>query len=240
MTPLPDPKNVPEFMDPKEWRKYCQDTRDYYANHNSGHPEEESHRQLLHNQEQGQMVVDSDQSGCLPEGDCEDIFVKISTILCLGSLLCCLVILPPIMVVIGINFFHCDAVFPSWLIVGAVIWYVDLLSFWVHWKANKTMSFKKVEDKRKFFLFIGVAVILIIWYSIGFARIFGPARRAMRGWSTDPGIYDDPMMKDADCHFYMITFNFWLTLLPCIFFGFFILFLCIFACICFCDMNEDD
>ena len=28
---LPDPKAVPEFVDPKEWRKYCHDTREYYA-----------------------------------------------------------------------------------------------------------------------------------------------------------------------------------------------------------------
>ena len=33
---LPDPNDVPRGVDPVAWRKYCNDTREYYARYKSG------------------------------------------------------------------------------------------------------------------------------------------------------------------------------------------------------------
>ena len=33
---LPDPNDVPRGVDPVAWRKYCNDTREYYAKYKSG------------------------------------------------------------------------------------------------------------------------------------------------------------------------------------------------------------
>ena len=152
---------------------------------------------------------------------CGDKFWKLSGLLALRLFLCSSILLPPTMVYIGIKYHHCDAIFPPWMIIGAVFWYLDCI----------LCGFYKKGCYNNFsvYLIIAITVLLVIWWVFGFSRIFGPARSALRGYDLDLGIYDDPMMDDAECKLYMFTFNFWLCLLPFIFIGMFFIVLVIYT-----------
>ena len=236
---LPDPKAVPEYVDPAEWRKYCHDTREYYANQSQGNMQEEVGVSVTEGVIQPLNMSEGKIFGKWYE-DCSDTLYRYSIYCLLGLIAGCSLILPAIMLYVGVRFYYCDDIFAPWLIVGGVICYINCLLFFINWKENKTLNIRKVANKCKYWVFLVFSGITVIWWLLGFVRIFGPAHRKLRNSnSSDLGMYDDPMMEDPVCKFYLFTFPYWITLVPFIFiFLFIFLFLCYACCMC-CD-NDDD
>ena len=233
---LPDPKAVPEFVDPKEWRKYCHDTREYYA---AQLPEEVcDDAPLTEGLIQPLNMSESRTFGYGYE-DCEVVFVRYATYSFGGLLACCALFLPALMLYVGVNFYYCDDIFAPWLIIGGVICYMNCLLFLYQWNENRTCSLKKVVNKCKYFTFLVFSGIVIIWWLFGFVRIFSTGNTRRPDLGKELGMLDDPFMRDPVCKFYLYTFPFWLTLVPFIFIGIFILLVFCYACCIYCG-NEDD
>ena len=227
---LPDPKAVPEFVDPAEWRKYCLETRAYYASQESGGPVLPEGQTL--NTDETHTATDCNCCGNVGD-DCEDLSVRYVTYGFLASLACCCVVLPGIMIYVGVNYYYCQDIFAPWLILCGVMSYLSCILFLCHWKENKTFSIKKVENKCKYGAILGFFGILVILWAWGFGRIFSVSE-------SNLGMLDDPMMSDPECKLYLYEFPFWLTLFPFMFIFLFLFgFFCYASCICCCD-NDDD
>ena len=73
-----------------------------------------------------------------------DLVYRSTKYLSVGLSVVCSVILPPLMIYSGVTFFHCDNIFPSWLIIGAILWYIAIpLLFW-NANADSLASFASV------------------------------------------------------------------------------------------------
>ena len=145
-------------------------------------------------------------------------------------------LLPPLMIYSGHVYSYCDDLFPPWLIIGAVLWYIEIVVFTLNRKTNKTMNVKKVTNPCTYMLFCMFSTFFLIWWVFGVGRIFGPARSVMRGHTpSDLGIYDDPMMEDTSCKLFMYQLPFWICMIPFFFIGGFKLTLLAFACASVCD-----
>ena len=96
-------------------------------------------------------------------------------------------------------------------------------------KTYKRLGFRNCWYLIIFIFCIIFSLLFFIWWMFGVARVLGPARSYQRGITTELGIYDDPIMEDPECKLYMFTFPFWLSIVPFIFIGFFILFTCTFG-----------
>ena len=229
---LPNPKAVPEFVDPAEWRKYCQETREYYANHgHHGEGEDEGHTQEDH----GTRDESHTLTFSVPDRCDEDICVSCVTYCYLGLLACCCLVVPGLMIYVGIRYHWCQDIFSPWVIVGGILCYINLFIFILHWRENKTISLKKIlsRDKRtKYYLFLGLSLIIIIGWVGAFARIMNTFDG--EGW------LGAPMMSDPVCMFYMHDVIWGITTLPFFFIFLFIFLFCCWAGYAGCCDNDDD
>ena len=146
-----------------------------------------------------------------------------------------LLIIPAVLIFIGFSYTHCDDIFTTWLIVGGVLLYLDVLFGGISFFVNQTFHFKKLTFPCIYYIFITVSVAVVIWWVTGFGRIFGPARRPN---PNDMGMLELPMMDDPGCRAALYTFPFWLVLSPFMLVGWFFVFILFFACCSLC-CSED-
>ena len=154
---------------------------------------------------------------------------------CVGSILVPYFIIgPAVLLYIGFAYHYCEDIFSIWLIVGGFLVYLaDGLFLWT-WYVNRTFSYKKLKNKRAHFTFLAVAVLVVIWWVCGFARIFGPARKIMKTGIYDPndiGIYGLPFMDDPECRAHLYEFPWWLMNTTFIILGWFLVSIFVYACL---------
>ena len=127
----------------------------------------------------------------------------------------CGLVLPPLMMYAGISHHYCEDMYSVWLIVGAVLIFIEIGVFCLKLHDNNICT----KGVLNFF-----TVVLLIWWVFGLGRILGTAKYISRNPDTEHlGFYDDPFMKDKECKLYLFTLPFWISLLPFFFFGFGIL-----------------
>ena len=132
--------------------------------------------------------------------DCEcDIVCRGTKYLAIALPVLCSVILPPLMIYIGIAYSHCDTIFPVWLIIGAILWYIEIpLVIW-NGKENGFSNLKEASNKLAFLCVLFFSLVILGWWGFGIGRILGPAKTIRH--SKDLGIYDDPvLMNDEECN----------------------------------------
>ena len=116
-----------------------------------------------------------------------------------GVLFCFFLIIPAVMIYVGTAYTYCDDLFASWLLVGGVLCYID---FFILMSKEPLKRHCHVNTNFVYATFLGFLVIIMIWWVLGFGRIFS-------------GMMDqDPLMEDPDCKLYLYTFPFWLSLSP--------------------------
>jgi len=108
---------------------------------------------------------------------------------------------PPSMIYSGIAYIHCDTLFPPWLLVGALLWYILLVAYY----------------KRRYETCCGTLIIItpifFIWWLLGFSRIMVDGKE----------VRNQPMMQEGDCKLYMYWLPFFIAEIPVIFFAGFLL-----------------
>ena len=104
------------------------------------------------------------------------------------------------MAYVGIVYTYCDDEFSIWLIFGAVVILGDTILF-IFYKCDG----RDFGENSLTLFFVGVSVILFIWWLWGFGRIFSGSMN------------EEPLLEDPDCKQYLYDFPFWLSLLPFIF-----------------------
>ena len=137
---------------------------------------------------------------------------------------------PAVLLYIGFSYHYCEDMFTIWLIIGGFLVYLDVGLFIGTWFANRTFSFKKVTHPCIYYTFIGVSLVVVVWWVFGFGRIFSPARHPS---PDNRGMLDSPLMDDPECKAYLYTFPFWLVLTPFMLIGWFFIFIFVIAC-CMC------
>merc|ERR1719435_73523 len=94
---------------------------------------------------------------------------------------------PAAMLYVGFSSFHCNDIFSDWLICGGFLVYLDVGLFVATWRANKTWSYKKVKNACIYWTFIALSGLVIIWWVIGYSRIFSPGSK---GGKNNRGMLD--------------------------------------------------
>ena len=135
---------------------------------------------------------------------------------------------PAAMLYVGFSSVYCMDIFSDWLICGGFLVYLDVGLFVATWRANKTWSYKKVENVCIYWTFIALSGLVIIWWVIGYSRIFAPGSK---GGSNNRGMLDLELMQDPWCKAHHYDFPFWICISPFLFLGWYFISMIVYACL---------
>lgn len=152
-------------------------------------------------------------------------------------------ILPPLMLYVGITYIYCEYIGPIWLIIFAILCYVNCILFgfylWTKFYEVRICGLY-IVSKTPLYIFYGFLFTFVCWWALGFGRIFSggkiAAQNIRHGINGSRGILDENWMDDPTCKKWLYVFPFWLTLTPFMIFGIFFIFLLIAAA---CGMCSD-